>query len=86
MIKIELEIYNELRELGFTDDRINGCISNFDKKVKKTSKEGTQPKPFKSTFQINTIKGLVIHPQLKIPAYTFYEDDSYVECRRCIIL
>ena len=32
MIKIEPEIYNELRELGFTDDQINVYISNFDKK------------------------------------------------------
>jgi hypothetical protein len=80
------EIYTELRNLGITNDQINVFISNFDKKVTKTSKEGTVPRPFKSTFRTNTIKGLIVHPHLKIPAYTFYEDDSYVECRRCVIL
>lgn len=44
------------------------------------------PKPFKSGKKINTIKGLINHPQLNIPAYTFIEDDSYVECRRILIL
>ena len=55
---------------------------------KRTSKSGKtiQPKPFKSGFQINTVKGIVEHPILKIPAYTFEEDDSYVECRRCHII
>lgn len=60
---------------------INEAMLNIGKKVtKKTSK------PFKSTFQINTIKGVIIHPQLNIPAYTFEEDESYVECRRCIVI
>lgn len=40
-------------------------------------------RPFKSTFQINTVKSVVNHPQLNIPAFTFEEDASYVECRRC---
>lgn len=52
-------------------------------KVTKTSKTGTQPKPFKSGFLVNTVKGIVNHPILNIPAFTFEEDDSYVECRRC---
>ena len=43
-------------------------------------------KKFKSTSLVNTIKGVIIHPELGIPAYTFEEDDSYVECRRCKIL
>ncbi len=43
-------------------------------------------RPFKSTFQINTVKGVVNHPILNIPAYTFLEDDSYVECRRCYLV
>lgn len=80
------KIYTELRNLGITNDQINFFISNFDKKVTKTSKKGTVPKPFKSTFRTNTIKGLIVHPHLKMPAYTFHEDDSYVECRLCIIL
>lgn len=48
-------------------------------KVRKTS-----PKPFKSGLKINTIKGYIIHPLLKTTSYTFEEDDSYVEARRCI--
>jgi hypothetical protein len=44
------------------------------------------PRPFKSTFKTNTIKGVVNHPHLNIPAYVFCEDESYVECRRVEIL
>jgi hypothetical protein len=45
-----------------------------------------KPKPFKSGSKVNTIKGVVIHPHLGIPAYIFCEDTSYVECRRVQIL
>lgn len=40
-------------------------------------------KKFKSGLYVNTIKGVIDHPVLNIPAYTFEEDESYVECRRC---
>lgn len=40
-------------------------------------------KPFKSGGKVNTVKGVVDHPVLHVPAYTFEEDDSIVECRRC---
>ena len=43
-------------------------------------------KPFKSTFKTNTIKGVINHPHLNIPAYVFHEDDSYIECRRVEII
>ena len=43
-------------------------------------------KPFKSGLMINTVKDVINHPILNIPAFTFYEDDSFVECRRCIIV
>ena len=43
-------------------------------------------KPFKSGLKVNTIKGVVVHPTLNIPAYTFSEDDSYVECRQCEVM
>lgn len=56
------------------------AIANIGKIVRKSSL-----KPFKSGFTYNTIIGVIEHPILKIPAYIFYEDDSYVECRRCII-
>ena len=44
---------------------------------------GLSRKKFKSGLYTNTVKGVIIHPILNIPAYTFEEDDSYVECRRC---
>lgn len=40
-------------------------------------------KKFKSGNNINTVKDIINHPTLNIPAFTFEEDDSYVECRRC---
>lgn len=46
-------------------------------------KEIINRKPFKSGQLINTVKGVIDHPILGIPAYTFEEDESYVECRRC---
>ena len=63
-------------------------IENIGKKVSKcsiTDKEQNS-KPFKSGFKINTIKGVITHPILNVPAYTFQEDDSYVECRRCKLI
>lgn len=48
-------------------------------KVRKTSS-----KPFKSGEKVNTIKGYTTHPKLNVPCYTFEEDESYVEVRRCI--
>ena len=44
---------------------------------------GQNSKPFKSGSKINTVKGIIEHPQLKVPAFTFVEDDSYVNCSRC---
>lgn len=40
-------------------------------------------KKFKSGKTTATVKDLIIHPITKIPAITFIEDDSYVECRKC---
>lgn len=51
------------------------------KKVRKKSRG--EPKPFKSGNKVNTVTNIVEHPYLKIPAFTFAEDDSVVECRRC---
>lgn len=55
-------------------------------RVQKTAfkkNKGSQPKPFKSGFLTNTVKDITTHPILNIPAFTFEEDESYVECRRC---
>ncbi|RPI82260.1 MAG: hypothetical protein EHM34_07210 [Nitrosopumilales archaeon] len=69
------------------EDRL---AKNIGKKVKKCAitEKNTQKKEkkFKSGLYVNTIKGVINHPLLEIPAYTFEEDDSYVECRRCEIV
>lgn len=67
------------------------ALLNIGKKVAKTAfsrRKGLNenPKPFKSGYLVNTVKGVIIHPQLNIPAYTFQEDESYVECRRCDLI
>lgn len=57
------------------------------KKVTKMRKGGDKAaKPFKSKLTINTVKDIINHPILNIPAFTFEEDDSYVECRRCHVV
>jgi hypothetical protein len=44
-------------------------------------------KPFKSGQKVNTISGVIPHPKLEGRlAYTFEEDESYVECRRCEVI
>lgn len=58
---------------------------NIGKKVVKCSVEKriSNGKKFKSGLIENTVKDVITHPVLKVDAYTFEEDDSYVECRRC---
>ena len=60
-------------------------IENYEKYIGRECKKKS-PKPFKSGSKTNTIKGVVNHPHLNIPAYVFHEDDSCVECRRVKIL
>ena len=57
-------------------------LANIGKRVIK-DKSG---KPFKSGQKTNTIKDVVFHDFIGVPAYTFEEDGSYVECRRCEII
>lgn len=52
------------------------------KKVTK-ARAGQNAKPFKSGLKVNTVKGVINHPILNVPAFTFEEDDSYVACRIC---
>ena len=66
-------------------------IKNIGEKVTKTAfnrQKGNKimPKPFKSGNLINTVKDVIMHPTLNIPAYTFEEDSTYVECRRCDVI
>lgn len=54
------------------------------KQVTKAGRPGTiTPKPFKSKNRVNTVKAVVNHPELNVPAFTFFEDDSYVRCSIC---
>lgn len=57
-------------------------------KVRKASGRSNQlsSKPFKSGNKVNTVKEIVNHPQLNVPAFTFLEDDSIVECRKCLLI
>lgn len=41
-------------------------------------------KPFKSRLRYNTVKGLAKNEQTGIMGFLFEEDDSIVECWRCI--
>ena len=50
------------------------------------NRAGANVKPFKSGGFVNTVTGVINHPQLNIPAFTFAEDDSYVDCRRCVLI
>lgn len=43
----------------------------------------SNPKPFKSGFLVNTVKGYTRNPNSRDLAYTFVEDDSFVDCRKC---
>jgi hypothetical protein len=66
-------------------------LDNIGKKVTKCRHGGTEPKktnakPFKSKLMVNTVRGVINHPHLNVPAYTFKEDDSYVECARCVVV
>lgn len=40
-------------------------------------------KPFQSKNKINTVKSVVFHPQRFVLAFSFEEDNSLVECRKC---
>ena len=66
-IQMTLEEYNKYRNT--TTDPIKVCKDSG--------------RPFKSGNKVNTVKGIIIHPVLNIPAFTFLDDDSYVEIRRC---
>lgn len=68
-----LDIYLEAIGHQVYKSRINSSVSTN--------------KPFKSGKWANTVKSIVDHPYLpNQPAFTFIEDESIVECRRCTIL
>lgn len=72
---------------GYTSTFLPTCFyeNDIDSKVIKVSigRRIINKRKFKSGQLINTVKSVITHPILKIPTYTFHEDESYVECRRC---
>jgi hypothetical protein len=59
---------------------------NYEENIGKRVHKHKSGKPFKSWQKINTVKGVIDHPEINVPAYTFEDDDSYVECRRCEVV
>ncbi len=59
---------------------------NYEENIGKQVYKYKSGKPFKSGLKVNTVKAIIDHPILNIPAYGFEEDDSYVECRRCAVV
>lgn len=61
--------------------------NNFEDNIGKKVYKHESNKPFKSGRKHNTVKGVIQHPILKNRlAYTFEEDDTYVECWRCKVV
>ena len=42
-------------------------------------------KPFKSKLKVNTISGYMVHPVTGRDCYLFIEDETYVECKQCVV-
>jgi hypothetical protein len=73
--------------LSLTIDRINqeNALLDFYKSYINQYVNKKSNKPFKSGKKFNKVKSVVTHSILKIPAFTFYEDDSIVECRKILV-
>lgn len=72
--------------IALIEDRYLEAIGHVVYKSRVNSSVGTN-KPFKSGKWTNTVASIVAHPYLpNVPAFTFLEDDSIVECKRCTIL
>jgi len=51
---------------------------------KKIFKKSCQP--FKSRLRYATVKGFVVHDITQEISFTFEEDETFVECKRCKLL
>jgi hypothetical protein len=71
---------NEKQSSNVTLPDLTAFESWIGQQVVKKSK-----KPFKSKSTVGTVKGVMVHPITSRAAFTFNEDDSYVECQRCIL-
>jgi hypothetical protein len=61
-----------------TPENILEYVGLIGKKVRKAKK------PFLSGLQINTVKGIVIEQHINRYGFIFEEDESVVECWRCV--
>ncbi len=80
-ISVNSSAYNVVRER--TEEDLQAMVG---KSVFKCSLDGKRVgKPFKSGSHMNTVKGIINHPQLNVSAFVFEEDDSYVNCNQCYL-
>lgn len=56
------------------------------KRVTKTSIRNKMPKPFKSGKIVNTVKDVTVNPYSGKIAFSFFEDDSVVNCQGCKLI
>ena len=68
--------------MNMNQEEVNKFKHYIGKQVFK-SRTGREPKKFKSGLKHNTVKDVIEHPYLLTPAFTFEEDDSFVECNMC---
>ena len=61
----------------------NKPVEFFQDWVSKKVYKQTSLNPFKSTFFVNTVKSVTINVKTGLPAFTFEEDDSVVDCWIC---
>lgn len=68
-----------------TPELVAGYHTMVGKRVVKKSRSNNAvaPKPFKSTFRVNTVKAVVFYPHTEHACFLFEEDDSYVRCYQC---
>jgi hypothetical protein len=67
----------------FSEAELNAWRAMRGRRVQKTART---KKPFKSGLKINTVRDIITSPVTDNPAFTFIEDDSNVECFRCVLV
>jgi len=68
-----------------TPEKIAVYHTMVGKRVCKTSRSNNKvtPKPFKSTFRVNTVKAVIFPPETNHACFIFEEDESFVRCYQC---
>lgn len=68
--------------LPWTQENAGSNPATLTKYMRVQKKSG---KPFKSGRKVNTVKSITENPYCGKPGYTFFEDDSVVNCELCEI-